>query len=560
MTYSNPGLALGVLSNTYQFLPFSSNITSDLATDDAVSNNLSNGWLTIATGSWNSNNTPIGDWTTRRGAIHHANLFLSIVDKVAWNDDPALNMVFRERLRAEAYALRALNNYYLLRYYSGVSATGEYLGFPIVDQVQDANSDFNVPRASFKDCVEFIFSDIEKALKYLPDQYVDINSVDEIPQVYRDAFPEMTVAQYNRASGRVFRSRICGLPAKVVRAQTALLAASPAYQGANSGVDYAKAAEYAGEILMDKGGISGMSVDGHIWFSYDCSLLGAGTIPDEAIWRGGIGLGTGREQAYYPPSLFGNGSVNPTQNFVDAFSDVNGYPIDDAASVYDEANPYENRDPRLQLYVVVNGSTQGPAKTVINTAADGTTLDALNKEAGKSTRTGYYLRKLTNPAANLDPNGTVQVKSYSPHMRYTEQFLNYAEAANEAYGPTTAAPGCDFSAYDVIKAIRARAGVGLTNGDAYLESIKGDKDAMRELIRNERRLELSFENYRFWDLRRWKADLNEAAMGVSITGEAPYTFSELSVEVRDYKDYMYYIPIPNSEVQKWSALEQNMGW
>ena len=560
MTYSNPDLALGVLSNTYQFLPFNSGINSDLATDDAVTNELTNGWLTIATGSWTSNNTPLGDWTTRRGAIHHANLFLSIVDKVAWNEDPALNTIFRERLRAEAYALRALNNYYLLRYYSGVSATGEYLGFPIVDAVQGASSNFNVPRASFKDCVEFIFSDIEKALKYLPAQYEDVATVDEIPQIYRDAFPEMTVAQYNRASGRVFRGRICGLPAQVVRAQTALLAASPAYAGANSGVSYEDAAKYAAEVLASKNGISGLSTDGHVWFNYDCSSLGAGALPDEAIWRSGVSLGTSRESAYYPPSLFGNGRVNPTQNFVDAFSDVDGYPITHASSTYDKTNPYENRDPRLQLYVVVNGSTQGPKASVINTAVDGDNLDALNKEAGKSTRTGYYLRKLTNPNANLDPNGTVTVKSYSPHMRYTEQFLNYAEAANEAAGPTTPVAPATYSAYDVIKAIRARAGVGLANGDAYLESIKGNQDAMRELIRNERRLELCFENYRFWDLRRWKSDLNESAMGVSITGTAPYTFSELEVEVRDYKDYMYYLPIPNSEIQKWSALEQNQGW
>ncbi len=184
----------------------------------------------------------------------------------------------------------------------------------------------------------------------------------------------------------------------------------------------------------------------------------------------------------------------------------------------------------------------------------------MNKEAGKSTRTGYYLRKLTNPKANLDPNGTVTVKSYSPHMRYTEQFLNYAEAANEAFGPTTPAPGCSYSAYDVIKAIRARAGIGLTNGDAYLESMKGSKEKMRELIRNERRLELSFENYRFWDLRRWKADLTETAMGVSIEGATPAYDFTLEVEQRQFKDYMNFLPIPNSEVQKWGALQQNQGW
>ena len=88
----------------------------------------------------------------------------------------------------------------------------------------------------------------------------------------------------------------------------------------------------------------------------------------------------------------------------------------------------------------------------------------------------------------------------------------YAEAANEAWGPTSSGPFA-FSAYDVIKAIRQRAGVGIENGDAYLESIRNDQTAMRELIRNERRLELSFEGFRFWDLRRWKSDLDRDRPG-----------------------------------------------
>jgi hypothetical protein len=122
-----------------------------------------------------------------------------------------------------------------------------------------------------------------------------------------------------------------------------------------------------------------------------------------------------------------------------------------------------------------------------------------------------------------------------------------------------------YSAYDVVKAIRKRAGVGVSNGDAYLESIKGDQDKMRELIRNERRLELCFENFRFWDLRRWKVSLdklNETARGMQITentdGSLKYT--PIDVESRKYEDYMYYGPVPYEETQKWSNLQQNAGW
>ena len=155
---------------------------------------------------------------------------------------------------------------------------------------------------------------------------------------------------------------------------------------------------------------------------------------------------------------------------------------------------------------------------------------------------------------NLDPNSTTKQYHYTPRIRYTEIFLNYAEAANEAWGPTGKG-GHNYSAYDVIKALHERAGVG----NEYLESIKNDQAKMRELIRNERRIELSFEGFRFWDLRRWNANLTETAMGMSINN-ATKTYTPVEVEKRDYKDYMIYGPIPYSEVLKFNALVQNRGW
>ena len=143
-----------------------------------------------------------------------------------------------------------------------------------------------------------------------------------------------------------------------------------------------------------------------------------------------------------------------------------------------------------------------------------------------------------------------------PIVRYTEIFLNYAEAANEAWGPLGNG-GHAYSAYDVIKAIRRRAGIGLANGDAYLELAKNNKDEMRKLIRNERRLELCFEDIRFWDLRRWKENLTETAKGVSIAGGA---YNYINVETRDFASFMTTNPIPNSEMLKFNALVQNKGW
>lgn len=143
---------------------------------------------------------------------------------------------------------------------------------------------------------------------------------------------------------------------------------------------------------------------------------------------------------------------------------------------------------------------------------------------------------------------------YTSRMRYTELYLIYAEAANEAWGPKgTGAHG--FSAYDVISRIRERAGI--TQPDAYLEAMAQDPTSMRELIRNERRLELCFEGFRFWDIRRWGNDLTTPASGVSITNN---THQTITVENRVFEDYMQYGPIPFSEVLKYDKLIQNQGW
>lgn len=107
----------------------------------------------------------------------------------------------------------------------------------------------------------------------------------------------------------------------------------------------------------------------------------------------------------------------------------------------------------------------------------------------------------------------------------------------------------------MIAAIRKRAGI--RQPDNYLASIT-TQDDMRNLIRNERRLELCFEGFRFWDLRRWKADLTEPAKGINITKT---NLTVVDVESRVYDNsYMLYGPLPESEILKYSALVQNNGW
>lgn len=232
---------------------------------------------------------------------------------------------------------------------------------------------------------------------------------------------------------------------------------------------------------------------------------------------------------------------------------ANGYPITDARSGYDAKNPYTGRDPRLAKYIIYNGAQEGPSSKTIYTGSKLGTDDGVDvKET--STRTGYYMKKRLNMKVNCDPTSKTGVNRYTPRIRYTEIYLNYAEAANEAWGPKEKGSH-SYSAYDIIKAIRHRAGI---TDDSYLDECATSKDKMRELIHNERRLELCFESFRFWDLRRWKADITTTASGID-WGKDSYTTLP-SVEKRDYQDYMYYGPIPFSETLKYSNLKQNKGW
>ncbi|MCH4017427.1 MAG: RagB/SusD family nutrient uptake outer membrane protein [Prevotella sp.] len=550
----NASYAEGVLGNAYTRIPCGSFSFDDVATDDAISNDPTDNYRKMAAGTWTSDNNPEEKWRNCRAAIKYINLFLSRAENVQWATDTIASHMYKDREMGEAYGLRAMYMFYLLQAHAGYSLDGTLLGIPIVTGPETTNGNFNIPRNTFKECIQAINNDCSKALSLLPTKYIDGG---EIPAKYQKI--GATQNEYDRVFGAKFNGRMDGAIVEAFRSKAALLAASPAFN-ANSGVTWAEAANSAAIVLDRIGGVGGMDPKGWTWYANTTEIDGLknGSCPAEVMWRGEKSQDTTWEARNFPPSLYGRGRINPTQNFVDAFPMANGYPITDSESGYNASDPYSNRDPRLAAYVVLNGSTEGVDNTVITTASDGSTKDALNKVNGSSTRTGYYLRKLLRQDVNLNPTSVTKQYHYTPRIRYTEIFLDYAEAANEAWGPTGTG-GHAYSAYDVIKAIRSRAGVGKDNGDAYLESIKNDKDKMRQLIRNERRIELSFEGFRFWDLRRWKSNLNETTTGMDINS-ANNTYKKIDVDTRNYKDYQYYGPIPYSEVLKFNQLIQNKGW
>lgn len=549
--YNDAAFAEGLLLNGYVRLPNGSYSFNDVATDNAVSNNPDNVYRQMATGSWSAINNPMDQWTSAFAAIQYLNIILAETDKVNWaTTGQYTKEMFNDRTKGEAYGLRAMFMHNLLQAHAGWVG-GTLLGVPILTTPQNTESDFKIPRNTFEECVQQIYKDLALAEQYLPLDFENVASTAQIPAKYAG---KTSVADYNRVFGIFNRQRMTSRIVKGIRAKISLLAASPAFNGGTT-VTWAKAADDAAAVLDLNGGLSGIASNGNYWYasknSGEINGLSAGINPKEVLWRGNVSDANSLELDNYPPTLYGRGRVNPTQNLVEAFPMANGYPIGNQNSGYISSAPNSNRDPRLALYVIVNGSTAGPRNSTVLTRAGGTS-DGINAVA-TSTRTGYYMRKLLREDVSVDPANQNTQRHYVPYIRYTELYLAYAEAANEAYGPDGKGTH-SYSAKDVIAAIRRRAGI--TQPDNYLASITST-DEMRKLIHNERRIELCFEGFRFWDLRRWKENLTEPAKGITINADGTSVVN--TVETRLYSDFMYFGPIPYNEILKWGLI-QNTGW
>ena len=578
--YEESQYANGLLMYGYSRLPYLTTTQTDVATDDAVSNVKTNTYLTMATGSWASDNNPMSQWDNCKDGIQYLNLFLSKVEKVKWAPSAiSKQQMFVDRLKGEALGLRAVLYYYLLQAHGGYGDDGVLYGVPLLTTPEDGSSDFNQPRATFAECVQQVFADCDSAMALLPINYVDVTNENEIPAKYLALGAQKT--GYNLVFGARSKGLMSGKVAEATKAQMALLAASPAFRD-QSGVTSAEAATLCANVLNRIGGMAGFDPAGNIWYKNVNMLKPEAAEMPEMLWREDRQNNSTLEGEQYPPTLYGNGRVNPSQNLVDAFPMRNGYPISDLEkSGYNPKDPYTGRDPRLADNVLYNGTTFRKKVIVTGTYAavngeKSETDDNINSIA-TSTRTGYYLKKLLRDDVSPSASGSeIKQQHINPRIRYTEIFLAYAEAANDAWGPKVDGANVGFTAYDVIKAIRERAGLGtnevgmpLPEGDAYLEVCAADQAKMTDLIRNERRIELCFENKRFWDLRRWLLPLNESVKGImweKIDAQKDPTIDNLKYTIIDVEDrkydssYQNYGPIPKGEVLKWSNLKQNKGW
>ena len=536
---TDPNAAEGVLLNGYTGLVNQYSF-SEAATDDAVNNILNNNYKRMALGELNAQFNPAARWGSYE-QVFWVNRFLEVIEtgETQWSRDTLTNTMFEMRLKGEALALRGLHHFYVLQAHAGVGESGELLGIPYYTEFIEPEGNFNVPRLSFEASVQAIIADFDAALNLLPTDYG--LSAGQVDPWYSD-LENFDFDKYGIVNDNFFDLRLSGKIVRALKARLALFAASPSFLDSQSYYDMA--ATNAAQILNTIGGTAGLDPNGNEFYTSDANIQS-----NESLWRASIGGNTSNyEERMFPPSVNGDGEINPTHNFVMAFPMLDGQPATEANG-FDPQNPYANRDPRLEKYVVVNGASFGGG--TINTGVGGGN-DRLDSIPEQSTTTGYYLKKLLRPDVLINNNGTVQGQSHAAvYFRYTELFLILAEAANEIGGPDNPVDG--ITARDVIAAIRNRAGI--SQPDDYLASITSRED-MRELIRNERRIELSFEGHRFWDLRRWGLSLNEPAKGYFFNG-SNYVILP-SVEIRDYPSV--YMPIPNTEILKFSELEQNNGW
>ena len=511
------------LTYAYSLLPeglnrFSGGALLGAATDDACFAIESSNIQQFNNGSWNALNNPDNVWDRYFAGIakcctllensNHVNLDISRLD-------PAKRVEYENNLkdirmwRAEAHFLRAYFNFELLKRYGPI---------PIIKSTLDINKDYSdTPRPTMKEVVEVIAKDCDMAADSL----------------------ELTPwRNMNDAFGRATKGAALALKSRLL-----LYAASPLYvdfgdiDEANKPSDAAlwKAAADAAKAVIDLNQYE-------LAPAYD-DLFKNDFQNKEYIFVRRYPSNSDFEKSNFPVSYGGKGGTNPSQNLIDDYEMLDGTAFDWSDPVK-AAHPFENRDERLLATVLMNGVLFKGKR--IATYPGG--ADAMPNP--NATKTGYYLRKFLNENVNIQTGGGSD-GHVVPLFRLAEIYLNYAEALNE-YDPTNP----DIAVY--LNKIRGR--VSLPDVPSGLT-----QEQMRTLIHHERRVELAFEEHRFWDVRRWKvasSTLGAPVKGVKITQDdaGNFTYLPVQVEQRVFQPKMYWYPIPQSEVLKLHHWEQNKGW
>lgn len=284
---------------------------------------------------------------------------------------------------------------------------------------------------------------------------------------------------------------------------------------------------------------------------------------------------------YRPSSLVSSGFMAwPTANYVKNFGTASGYPIkdytqSDATSGYDSERPFKNRDPRFYKIFMFDGSkytAAGGAKGTVQLFKGGNETEANSANKANGISTGFFNTKFCQwdvTQATCRDRGPIVVLAF---MRLADVYLMYAEATAAGYGsPTAKAATYSKTAVDAINVIRDRA----TCAHVPAEFTASNDKFMPEVYR-ERAVELAFEGFRFFDLRRWglidKYPYNvKTALRFDRANPNDFDYknpednkvvnmSEDVILERHFIERNYWLPVPQNDTYINAGFQQNPGW
>ncbi|GGI23722.1 hypothetical protein GCM10008119_09080 [Pedobacter mendelii] len=530
----NATLAQQFLNNIYNYLPTGFNRISgdflDAASGDAISSLANTPISYYNNGLVSSTTNPDGYFSNSYNGIHQINIFLANIDKVPV---PTANPTRTITWKAEARFIRAFLYFELLKRYGGVPLIG--------DKINGLNDNLQLSRNTFAECVTYITTECDAVKGQLNLEPISATNLGRIP---RGAAIALKNRLYLYAASPLFNGGgfesdatlkvLTGYPNNdPTRWQNVIASAEELInlgvyslvQSGNAGYVNIFSQKQNSEVILAKQQINDFTLE---------------TV------NAPVGYTVNNTQSA--------GRTSPTQDFVEAFPTISGLPITDPLSGYNAAAPYSNRDPRFNAIIFYNGSAWLNRSGGVQTFDGG--LDRPNITSVNQTKTGYYLRKF------LADNSTSSSYSAQSHnfvyFRYAEILLNYAEALNEV--------GRTEDAVQQLILIRKRAGIQAGSGSRYGIATGVNQAGLRTLMQQvDRRIELSFEEHRFWDLRRWKiapTELNKTLRGIQITKNAngTYTYQTVPVTTITFQEKLYHMPIPYNETVTDANLKQNSGW
>jgi starch-binding outer membrane protein, SusD/RagB family len=503
----------GPLPTGYSRLGGTSMIAS--ATDEAVESPGNTEAEYMALGVWAASNTRDDVWATMYNAIRKTNVFLNEVQpNIPQSLFKSENTV--KLLTGQTYFMRALFHFELVKRYGGI---------PIVTKVFKAGEGTDVARDKYDDCIKFIVDECDKAAAILP--------------------VEWPVATLD--FGRITKGAALALKSRAL-----LYAASPLFNdsqkpentiehGAYDPNKWALAASAANDVIALN--------YYQLFANYQNFFITINNNKEIVLVK--MAAQNNTVEKLNGPSGYtgGGGGSCPTLDLVNSYLMNDGSKFDWNNPAH-ASDPFLNREPRFYASILYNGV--GWMGDVIDTYDGGNDLGTAN-----STRTGFYMKKFMSESAKFFGGTTGNTYHCFPLFRYAEVLLNYAEAQNEANGPTILGNN-QITALAALNQVRARAGL-----PAISTSVT--KEEFKVIVRDERKIELAYEEHRHLDLRRWKIAsdvLNKPVKGLKIIKniDGSYTYQPFDAQNRVFEPKMYLYPIPQNEINRNKSLVQNNGW